>query len=238
MINTRNRYTDDSGVANLTYTLGPAAVNEFNFALHHDTNRTFPFSQADVDKLSRSKNGLTLGQFYPNLNVLDMIPWASFTGIQNSAAFSTDSRFPTQSTDAIFDFSDNFTRIFNRHTVKTGVYFERVRYFSGGRGTNFGSFDFRSDTNNPLNTGYAYSNALLGVFYSYQESNTRVETNGRGIPSNGFYRIVGAPAAGSRSNTAHASPGTRPTPIRRIRPRASCPICSIPDRPPASTIPR
>src|SRR5262249_2029252 len=32
----------------------------------------------------------------------------------------------------------------------------------------------------PLDTRYAYSNALLGVFRSYQESNTRVETNGRG----------------------------------------------------------
>jgi hypothetical protein len=46
MMNTRNRYTDDSGVANLTYTISPATVNEFNFAVHHDTNRTFPFSQA------------------------------------------------------------------------------------------------------------------------------------------------------------------------------------------------
>ena len=28
---------------------------------------------------------MTLGQFYPNLNMLDMIPWASFTGIQSAA---------------------------------------------------------------------------------------------------------------------------------------------------------
>jgi outer membrane receptor protein involved in Fe transport len=66
------------------------------------------------------------------------------------------------------------------HALKAGLYYERVRYFSGDRGTNWGSFDFSSDTNNPLDTRYAYSNALLGVFRSYQESNTRVETNGRG----------------------------------------------------------
>jgi outer membrane receptor for monomeric catechols len=47
-------------------------------------------------------------------------------------------------------------------------------------GTNFGSFDFSSDIANPLDTRHAYSNALLGVFRSYQESNTRVETNSRG----------------------------------------------------------
>jgi hypothetical protein len=80
----------------------------------------------------------------------------------------------------VFDLSNNLSKVWGPHTVKVGVYYERVRYFSSGAGTNFGSFDFSSDTNNPLNTGYAYSNAMLGVFRSYQESNSRVETNGRG----------------------------------------------------------
>ena len=180
MINTLNKYNDDSGVANITYTINPTTVNEFNFAVHHDAQYAVPNSQSDVDKLSRSKLGMTLPQLYPQLNPINMIPWASFSGITGAASFTTDSRFPTRSADTVFDFSNNLSKIWGPHTFKAGIYYERVRYFSSGAGTNFGSFDFSSDTNNPLNTGYAYSNALMGVFKSYSESNSRVETNGRG----------------------------------------------------------
>jgi len=180
MINTLNKYNDDSGVVNIAYTINPTTVNEFNFAVHHDSQYAVPASQADIDKLSRSKIGMTLSQLYPKFNPIDMIPWASFGGITGAASFTTDSRFPTQSADTVFDFSNNLSKIWGPHTFKAGVYYERVRYFSSGNGTNFGSFDFSSDTNNPLNSGYAYSNALLGVYKSYQESNSRVETNGRG----------------------------------------------------------
>jgi hypothetical protein len=180
MLKALNKYNDDSGVANAAYTINSTTVNEFNFAVHHDAQYAVPNSQSEIDKLSRSKIGMTLSQFYPQFNVIDMIPWASFGGITGAASFVTDSRFPTRSADTVFDFSDNISKVRGPHTLKAGIYYERVRYFSSGNGTNFGSFDFSSDTNNPLNTGYAYSNALMGVFRSYQESNSRVETNGRG----------------------------------------------------------
>jgi hypothetical protein len=180
MLKALNKYNDDSGVANAAYTINSTTVNEFNFAVHHAAQYAVSNSQSDIDKLSRSKIGMTLSQFYPQFNVVDMIPWASFGGITGAASFTTDSRFPTRSADTVFDFSDNISKVRGPHTLKAGIYYERVRYFSSGAGTNFGSFDFSSDTNNPLNTGYAYSNAMLGVFRSYQESNSRVETNGRG----------------------------------------------------------
>jgi len=180
MLKALNRYDDDTGVLNATYTLTPTTVNEFNFGVHHPRQLAVPNSQADLDRMSRSKNGINIPQFYPQYNVIDLIPWCTFGGITGAASFVTDSRFPTKSADTVFTVSDSLAKIWRQHTFKAGVFYERVRYFSSGNGTNFGSFDFASDTNNPLNTGYAYSNALMGVFRSYQESNSRVETNGRG----------------------------------------------------------
>jgi hypothetical protein len=180
MLKALNRYDDDTGVINLTYTINPATVSELNFGIHHPKQLAVPYSQADLDRVSRSKNGINIPQFYPQYNVVDLIPWATFGGITGAAQFVTDSRFPTKSVDTVFNFSDSVSRIWRFHTFKAGVFFERVRYFSSGAGTNFGSFDFTSDANNPLDTGYAYANALTGVFRSYQESNSRVETNGRG----------------------------------------------------------
>jgi hypothetical protein len=145
-----------------------------------------PYDQASIDKVSRTALGMTLPQFYPQLNPLNLIPWASFGGITGAASYTWDARFPTKSADTIFDLTNNLTKTAGVHTLKAGVYYERVRYFSGARGTNSGQFDFSSDTSNPLDTRYAYSNALLGVFKSYQESNTRVETNGRGTTLDWF----------------------------------------------------
>lgn len=179
-LKTDNVFSDDGGVINLTRTFSPTMVNETSFGVHHSQQLIVPYDQASIDKVSKSALGITLPQFYPQLNPLNLIPWASFGGITGAASFTWDSRFPTKSDDTIFDFTNNLTKIVGVHTFKAGVYYERVRYYSGARGTNSGQFDFSSDSSNPLDTGYAYSNALIGVFRSYSESNTRVETNGRG----------------------------------------------------------
>jgi hypothetical protein len=185
-LKTTNTFSDDGGVINLTHTFSPTMVNEFSFGVHHSQQLIVPYDDNAVNQLSKTALGITLPQWYPQLNPLNMIPWATFGGITNAASFTWDSRFPTKSDDTIFDYTDNLTKVVGNHMFKAGIYYERVRYYSGARGTNWGSFDFSSDTSNPLDTGYAYSNALIGVFRSYQESNTRVETNGRGNTLNWF----------------------------------------------------
>jgi hypothetical protein len=185
-LKTTNVFSDDGGVVNLTRTISPTLVNETSFGVHHSIQSIVPYDQASIDKVSRTALGITLPQFYPQLNPLQLIPWATFGGITNAASFTWDARFPTRSADTVFDFTNNLTKSLSAHTLKAGIFYERVRYFSGARGTNSGQFDFSSDTSNPLDTRYAYSNALLGVFRSYQESNTRVETNGRGTTLDWF----------------------------------------------------
>ncbi len=179
-LKTTNVFSDDGFAINLVHTFSPTLVNETSFGVHHSVQSIFPYDQASINKVSKTALGITLPQEYPQLNPLNLIPWMSFGGITNAASTTWDSRFPTKSADTIFDFTNNLSKALGAHALKAGIYYERVRYFSGDRGTNWGSFDFSSDTNNPLDTRYAYSNALLGVFRSYQESNTRVETNGRG----------------------------------------------------------
>src|SRR5215472_10156423 len=185
-LKTTNVFSDDGGVANVTHTFNSTMVNETSFGVHHSVQSIVPYDQASIDKISRSALGMTLPQFFPQLNPLNLLPWATFGGITGAASYTWDARFPTKSADTIFDFTNNLTKIIGVHTMKAGIYYERVRYFSGARGTNSGQFDFSSDTSNPLDTRYAYSNALLGVFRSYQESNTRVETNGRGTTLDWF----------------------------------------------------
>jgi hypothetical protein len=173
------KYTDNSGVYNLTYLLSPTVVNEFSAGAHHNYEWGPPRSQADIDKVDRTKLGMTLPQFYPVNNPYNLIPWASFGGVPNAAAFSTDSRFPVRGADTVFTISDGLSKVWRSHTFKAGLYVERARNYEGERGTFAGSFSFGRDVNNPGDTNWAYANALIGNFASYAESNTRPGTQAR-----------------------------------------------------------
>src|SRR5207247_416554 len=55
------------------------------------------------------------------------------------------------------------------HILKAGIVAERI-FATGDAATPFnGSYVFSRDTTNPLDTNYAYSNAIFGVFSSYTE---------------------------------------------------------------------
>ena len=60
------------------------------------------------------------------------------------------------------------------HLIKAGFYLD-LSWRDSYNPSNFnGLFDFRRTASNPLDTGYAYSNAALGVFSSYTETSKRV----------------------------------------------------------------
>lgn len=180
MIPGHYKYTDDSGVFNVAWVVNPTVVNELNIAAHHNTENGPPRSQADIDKVSRKGLGMTLPQFYPQNNPYDLIPWASFGGVPGAAAFSTEARFPVRGADTVATLSDGLSKVWGAHTLKAGIYIEHARNYEGERGTFPGSFDFSRDVNNPLDSNWAYSNALLGNFRSYIESDTRPNTLTRG----------------------------------------------------------
>jgi len=173
------KYSSDNGVFNVNYTITPTLLNEASVSGHHIIQRTTPLDDSYVQKLSRTTLGFTVPQLYPGLNPLNMIPLASFGGVTNGAAFSSDARYPLKSADNVFDITDSITKIHNKHILKAGIFLERVRYNGAAQGQNFGTFSFQRDSSNPLDSNYAYSNALLGNFYSYQESNSRIAPTGR-----------------------------------------------------------
>src|SRR6185369_13910696 len=104
-------------VVNVTHTFSPSVVNETSFGVHHSIQSIVPYDSASIAKLSKTALGITLPQFYPQLNSLNLIPWMSFGGITSAASTTWDSRFPTKSADTIFDFTNNITKVFRSHIV-------------------------------------------------------------------------------------------------------------------------
>jgi hypothetical protein len=77
------------------------------------------------------------------------------------------------------DATVSITKALTRHTIKAGAYWNRAFKAQGlgaaGAATYAGVLNFGQDTNNPLDTGFGFSNAALGIFSTYQQQSQYVE---------------------------------------------------------------
>jgi hypothetical protein len=173
-------FTDKSALANHTHVFSTNVVNEMSVGARQSQEAGPPLTQDGLDRVTRVGSGFTFPQFHPELNPLNMIPMATFGGLTNPANITYDGRFPVTGQDTVLNLNEALTWVRGDHVLKLGMYWEYVRNVEGPQGTFAGSFDFGRDVNNPLDTGYAYSNALLGNFLSYTESTSRPLPDGRG----------------------------------------------------------
>ncbi len=174
-------YTDNGLMANYTRIFSPSVVNEFSAGVHHTVEKGPPLNQAGLDRVTRSKIGMTLGQFYPQNNAMNIIPLADFGGVPGAASIDLDPRFPLRGADTTISFTETLGVVRGSHSFKFGIYAERLRNYKGERGTFAGNFNFARNVNNPFDSGHPYGNAILGNFGSYVESSSRPATLGRGL---------------------------------------------------------
>lgn len=104
------------------------------------------------------------------MNPSGLIPNMTFGGVPNYANPSLSNGIPYYNSNTIFSFVQNLSIVWRTHSFKTGVYVERTRKDQSASTPTRGSLNFDQNGNNPLDTNYAYSNALLGVYNSYSEA--------------------------------------------------------------------
>jgi len=127
-----------------------------------------------IKGLQRSTYGFNAGALTPANNPLNLMPVMSFGGIPGAARLGYDGRFPFNGARNVINISNNINKVFGAHILKGGFFYERLRQRDGPWASNFtGNFDFGRNVNNPLDSGYAFSNAALGVFNSYTEASAR-----------------------------------------------------------------
>jgi len=160
-------------VLSATRIIGPTLILEGSASVMRWLESGPPLSQADVDAKTRTKAGFNVPQYHPEINPLNLVPGSSFGGVTNGPAPIVAGRFPLRGAETTFTWNAALTRTHGTHVSKLGVYAERWRALKGESGTFTGRFYFDTDTNNPLDSGYAYSNAVLGNFRYYTESSTR-----------------------------------------------------------------
>jgi len=155
-------------VLNLTKLISPTMVNDFTMGA---TTRGQTFNPVEKDKVARSKMG-NIGQWYPGSNESGAIPNVTFGGVQNYINPSLGN-IPYTNENPVFTFANNLSKLIGTHSLKFGVYIERMRKDEVGGTNPRGSFAFGRDANNPFDSNYAFSNAILGNFQSYAEATFR-----------------------------------------------------------------
>jgi len=168
LVNTLRPQRGRGAVLNLTKVFSSTIVNEFTTGA---STRGQTFNSTEPEKVARSRMG-NIGQWYPQSNESGAIPNVTFGGVQN-AINNGLGNIPYTNENPVFTFADNFSWLRGSHALKFGAYVERMRKDEVGGPNTRGSFDFGRNTNNPLDSNYAFANALLGNFNSYSEGTFR-----------------------------------------------------------------
>ena len=165
-----------SVAAGATLIISPTMTNEFNWGFTH--NSLLIDEVGNV--LTRSTSGINLPVLYPNAVQKDYIPAMTFNGtrIANSPNLGTNNA-PFVNYNTTIDISDNLTKVWGAHTLKAGIYLQRSRKDQTSFGDANGNYNFGDNPSNPYDTGFGYSNALLGVFNTFSQASNYI---------NGLYR--------------------------------------------------
>jgi len=154
--------------------------------MRHDSEGFIP-GDGEIERLQRSALNYTAPQLFPQNNRLGTIPratnWGGVRAPSNGVAnINWLDRWGEVGNDYIKpSFADNVTITHGDHSLKFGVYYERLKNGEAPGGQWSGVFNFAGNDNNFTNTlgntGYAYANAIIGNFRNYQESSARPFTN-------------------------------------------------------------
>jgi hypothetical protein len=166
-----------------TFVISPTMTNEVNWGFTKNTIDIFEVGNV----LRRSTSGVNLPLLYPNAVQDDYIPELQFNGthLANQPQFVTNDA-PFHNFNTSIDFSDNLTKISGSHTAKIGIYAQRSRKDQTSFADNNGKYNFGDTSSNPFDTGYGYSNALLGVYQTMDQASSYINGQYRYSNIEGF----------------------------------------------------
>jgi hypothetical protein len=159
--------------------LALSATKVINSTTFNEVTVGFGYNRINIDatddSLTRSATGLTgLPLLYPDAVQNDYIPRFDFgtraRGGNQAPTFGTNNA-PFFNYNRTTDIIDNFTKAFSKHTVKAGFYFQYSQKDQTSFANSSGDINFADNvTANPLDTGYGYANAALGIFQTYNQA--------------------------------------------------------------------
>lgn len=155
-----------SGSGNLTTILTPTMTNELNYG---NSRNFLPVKVPSDSKYLRKNAGITLPLLYPDADVLGLMP-SLLWDVPNSPNIYF-SGLPYDNENPTWNLTDNLAKVFTNHTMKVGLYMESSFKRQTATEVNNGRLYFNRDSANPGDTGWAFANALIGSYQSFDQAN-------------------------------------------------------------------
>jgi len=178
---------------------GANVVHELYGGVRRQTEGFDAATANDLKRIERSTIGFNVGQFHPELNPLGIMPVVQL-GLGNSGSnvsntnFTFDNRLGETDHDWLMSATETLTWLRGRHSYKAGAYIEYMRNNEARGGLWMGQFNFSRNTSNPLDTNYAFSNLLLGVFGQYDEVDAYRSTRNRHLQTEWYAQDTWRPS--------------------------------------------
>jgi hypothetical protein len=157
--------------ANVATIISPTLTNEFQFGY---TVNGIPGDPPPAGSpYYRSVSNITIPQLYPQANISGVIPNFVFDGTPtvSGTAMTSFAGTPYANRNPVWNYIDNVTKVLGTHTIKAGIYLEWATKTENAFKPYNGTINFGNDINNPCDTNWAFSNALLGCYQSYTQIN-------------------------------------------------------------------
>jgi len=154
-----------STVANVTTIINPTLTNELVFGFSHNYLSEVPTSNV----FSSTGLGLTIPLPFPKASPMDLIPNFHYN-VPNSP---TDdfAGTPFINYNNTMEWHDNLSKVLGAHRLKAGIYWQRSAKDQTATVPANATIDFSRNASNPGDTNWAFSNALLGNFNTFQQAN-------------------------------------------------------------------
>ena len=162
-----NQQPGRSVAGGATFIISPTMTNEFNIGFSHGANNFDESTQL----LRRATSGINLPVLYPKSVTGDFIPGVTFNGthINASSGFGTQ-HAPFIAINDNIDIIDNLTKVWGNHIIKAGIYLQRSTKNQSTFADFNGNYNFGDNPSNPFDTGFGFSNALLGVYNTFSQA--------------------------------------------------------------------
>ena len=159
-----------SGAGNLTIIITPTLTNDFNYG---NTRNWLPNEPDPKSGYLRANANVTLPLLFPNADKLaNLIPNMSFGSEVPNAPTIFISGMPYDNENPTQNITDNIAKVFSSHTLKAGIFIETSTKRQTATIVNNGRLNFSTDSANPGDTGWDFSNMLLGNYQAFDQSNT------------------------------------------------------------------
>ncbi|MEK7404239.1 MAG: carboxypeptidase regulatory-like domain-containing protein [Acidobacteriota bacterium] len=146
-----------------TYVANATTVNTFQFSLpgHHIYQKDFAANPLFIADATRQGQGIAYPMLFGKNSAIPTIGISGYTGLSvTPITWNNSNRIPY--------FKDDLSKVFDRHTIKAGVFVQRNRKNQDNQPAVNGTFSFAPG--HALHSGNALGDALLGNFSSYTEA--------------------------------------------------------------------